>query len=380
VKSHRSGSNSLLSSDNMFKHSIKVVPVFTCLMLSFLCVVIAFFNTTSLPTSVQLFVRAAETSREYILMASNNYGRYSNMRMAFILSGAFAMYTNRTFLYTLPLNCQPQVTWDELLDVRHLPFPAFAAEPKHILGCHRHIQGHMLVNHNPVSCHSQYAIPQPDPQRYINSFLRWLPIFSPNGTKWSMEQAARKIASSHCAGIMCPWDMFETDGAVLSTMATIERHVRPSSAIDDVVQSFARQNGIFDTMGVIRPFVGIHLRLTDIGGQGSEQGCKINMTEVIGHAERLGKELNSSIFALATDSKDSTCAKSIISRFSPVMVFSNAWADSSCQEAVFVQEVLAKSTAFIGHKGSTFSIAIESMRQHRYHARVPGIYVGNGGA
>lgn len=347
-----------------------------------LCVVVASTGTlwtwtSQNTTSFRLERKRSHKRDEYVVLASNNYGRYSNMRRAFISAGSLAVYTNRSLLYTLPMNCEPLVAWEELIDTSALPFSAVPANPRSLRACFEPPGQPMLINHKYQSCSSRYWMPEARAGRYFNSLIEWSSIMPPvPGEAWSLNSAAKEIAGHRCGGIQCPWAMFAADAATQRLHDAVERSLLPSRLIKGEVDRFLAHNSLIAPGGGIKPFVGIHLRLTDIGGS-HNASCRLNITDVMHHVEKLQATTESVFVALATDDITSQCARLLTDRFKALHVASSMWTSASCQEAVFVQEVLGQSIGFVGHSGSTFSVAIETIRLQRHSARHSGFFLSN---
>jgi hypothetical protein len=365
------------------------------------------------------------------VLGSNNYGRYSNMRAAFISAAGFALYTNRSFLYSLPMNCEPMAAWDELVDMEALAVPAYRADPPNLVACRRDEQQRgdlgemtqeqhqkqqqqhpMLITPDHGVCSSRYGIPKPESEvggtssgaRYLYpNHMEWEALL-PDAPRWSPRSAAERIARSTCAGILCPWATFEVDAELKERIDAVKRSMVPAKPIQVEVERFLVKHGLADERmdtfsggaggnsnieqhqhqqnqhaASVKPYVGVHLRLTDIAGANDQtpSSCRLNLTQVMEHVKALQSQTNAQRVLLATDDITSTCARTLLETFDALNVESGVWVPNACQEAVFVQEVLARSAGFIGHGGSTFSIAVEEIRRLRYNVEVLGIYVRN---
>jgi hypothetical protein len=361
--------------------TMKTIPrlLLSCVLFLFFGLVVISAKLVFVPGRSSMLAQIMELNDEYIVMTSNNYGRYSNMRSAFVQSAAFAVYTNRSLMYSRPMNCRPATTWDELINMKRLPVAASALGPNNIGLCSTQSTPTMLVNHKPVSCSSGYTFPRPEQgdHRYFNSLLEWTPVFPPNDKQWLVSEAAEAIRATQCAGILCPWGMFQMDERFQSILVDIESRLEASARISSVVRRFLASHHLLDSRKELLPFVGIHLRLTDIGGVRGSMACRVNASEVVENVVRLKEMTNSTRVLLATDNVNATCASELIAQLAPIHVTSSTWLPGACEEAVFVQEILGMSDAFIGHAGSTFTTAIEHIRRMRYQKSKPAILVSN---
>jgi hypothetical protein len=169
----------------------------------------------------------------------------------------------------------------------------------------------------------------------------------------SLEAAVTAYNATRCLGLSIGFWVFpgwHPDKVLL------QNALRPAPAIQSVIDGF-----IGEAVGS-SPFIGIHMRLTDLG-YANETFCLRNMTITFNAVRRAMRVKRITSVLLATDDFDSHCAKHFIDTFTQTKkVMSNVYDPNSCSEAQFVQEVIAKGACFIGTVNSTFTVAIEQIR------------------
>ena len=328
--------------------------------------------------------------REHFLVQTlSTYGRYSNMRIAFVDHATLAHYTNRTLLFAPFQNCEDGETGlDDLLDtsgwagivrLREAPSPAQLN-----LTC--------APDASTMLVHADW-----DGFRNFNS-PSWLVGALPAGSKpgdvwqhgnvsWVLRGMCRIYdeaipITGACVSVHNIWRLESRYHD--RTHAVLQQRLRPARAVEAEVRRFLVAHKLLahrpnSTLGSEPPlpFVGAHLRLTDIGGSRGRTGpCRVNLTAFSAEVRRAMRQLGTATVLLGTDDLQAECATAFIAEFQPVVVASGVWRPSSCREAAFSHEVLALSSGFVGSTtNSTFFETIEAIRRHRVHLKgaLPGV-------
>jgi hypothetical protein len=153
-------------------------------------------------------------------------------------------------------------------------------------------------------------------------------------------------------------------------------HLYPAPGVNGHVLAFVAKHGLDAA-----PFIGLHMRLTDMAEHGGQPGysrsCvkdRDNNTMVRIVEEHIAKwRLQGAVpppkVAIASDDFNSGCAQTLLAHLGPdraVKVDSGGIYDpTSCIEAVFDQDILARSSYFLGHAQSTYSTVIHWLRTVR---------------
>ena len=325
-----------------------------------------------------------------IVQGEAKRGRYSNMRHGLLDMSQLGLITNRAVV-TAPMGFstdQCRESLDELYDWDHLnKLVRIVAAPALTSGIPRQ----RLVEH--CAPNGLHAAPEDAPVMLVNLERHFK--YSPQSTtlmpswgqykvaggvaweemkygsirgyyleRWPLVNALTgPLANRTCVGLSAAfWALpfFHPD------KTKMHNQLRPSAAvqatIDDIIE-----RAIGGTQ-----FVGLHMRLTDIGFSNGTF-CQRNLTATFGLVHELlaGQRLDKVV--LATDDFESYCAKAFFTEFpAAIPLRSGAYDPGSCSEAQVVQEVLARGACFIGSKNSTFSAAIEDLRMtERVHNRNP---------
>jgi len=329
----------------------------------------------------------AFTREHFLVQTLNTYGRYSNMRVSFVDHATLAHYTNRTLLFAPFQNCEAGETLDDLLDtsgwaglvrLREMPLPAqlnlTCAPDASTMFVHADWEGFRRYD---------------SPTWLVGA----LPAGSKPGDVWQHSNVSWVLrgmcriydeaipVTSTCVSVHNIWKL--ENRYYDRTHAVLQRRLRPAHAVEAEVRRFLlahrllaqRPNSSIGSEPPV-PFVGAHLRLTDLGGSSGRTGpCRVNLTEFSRQVRTAMRQLDTATVLLATDDLEAACATTFIAEFKPVIVASGVWRSSSCREAVFSQEVLALSAGFVGSNvNSTFSETIEAIRCHR--VRLPGALPG----
>ena len=121
-----------------------------------------------------------------------------------------------------------------------------------------------------------------------------------------------------------------------------------------------------------RPFLGIHLRmkdfLTDPGHRSFGVECNADPARLVAFVSAQAARHGTSAVVLATDDYNSPCAAQLRRAFSGSLVSlrqASRFVSTSCKAALFDQEVLGASAAFLGDSRSSFSQAIHQVRTLR---------------
>ena len=140
----------------------------------------------------------------------------------------------------------------------------------------------------------------------------------------------------------------------------------PSPVLEAQVQEWFVANNVKQ-----HEHIGLHIRLKDLAtglSFGFAHDCTRNATFVIEAIEQLQSSLSiprDRSLIIASDDFESPCTKSILSTF-PNHVRAESGKLGGCMETSFVQEVLMRTSGFIGNSLSTFTIAVHWGRIYRY--------------
>jgi hypothetical protein len=341
-------------------------------------------------------------NRTYFVQATNSFGRYSNMRIALLRSASIASYLNRTLVFAPFANCLDDESVQDLFDMSHIDAVPTAANLKPMCRPAETTPAFMLMRRK---CpRGIYLCPEGTEKAttatpkelldaenfywllpharyfYEHGAMLWRPRYA-NNDQWSLESVVRSsqwdpTAIPRCVGVqetfyfgMHPTSIQQYQ----QQFNMMQRMVLPSKRISKAVDNFLRAHRVHS-----RPFAGMHLRLTDIGGKTTANGldCSADVYAFIVTIKSFAPLYPNMPTLLATDNETSSCTQVIVNKLSPIFVKSGIWKASSCMEAAFVQEVLARASAFVGVSNSTFSRAIEGIREHRHRYPTRGYLIG----
>jgi hypothetical protein len=148
-----------------------------------------------------------------------------------------------------------------------------------------------------------------------------------------------------------------------SLLSTIQASLLPSKSISSAVDRFFANHSI-----ISHSYVGVHIRSFQ---SNFVRTCLENRDQIFAVVNELITSTGSTNDTLLYGIDHMDASKACIQTLSPLFersieISSGAFNPESCNEAAFVQEVLAMSTAFMGNEISTFSITVNQMRIARY--------------
>lgn len=282
-----------------------------------------------------------------------------------------AAATNRIFLHNNMRNCAANELVQNLLNFSALSVVTARLVSPDLSGICKSPMPIMYVHTNPEVFYSGHqhtpggefgaALRANWEYNKINFTLTPTPIQGINKTYFLEEHK-----SDICVGIHSCWSDINTFD-VNDIRTKIVTDLKPVNSILETVKEFFFANSLL----IDGIFVGAHLRNElrhmESRSTSDSDGCKINMTLIIHQTRVYMHKLNTSIVLLATDNPHGICTKKFTSLFHPILVISNNYAFDSCSEAVFVQEVMGHTSAFIGSAHSSFSQTINDIRFLRYN-------------
>lgn len=329
----------------------------------------------------------------FFVQATNSFGRYSNMRIALLRSASIATYLNRTLVFAPFANCLDDESVGDLFDLSQIDaMPALGnlkpmcrpaeTTPAFMLMRRQCPRGTYLCPKGKdkvqttltpkelLDADNFYWLLPHARYYYEHGGVLWRPTYADND-QWTLESVVRlsQVDSTimpRCLGVqetfyfgMHPKSIPEYQ----RRFSEMQRQLAPSERISKAVEAFLRAHRVDS-----RPFAGIHLRLTDIGGKKKARGldCSADVYAFVDKIKSYAPLYPNMPTLLATDNEKSNCTKVVVDRLNPIFVKSGIWKASSCMEAAFVQEVMARASAFVGVSNSTFSRAIEGIREYRY--------------
>jgi hypothetical protein len=162
----------------------------------------------------------------------------------------------------------------------------------------------------------------------------------------------RELGATTCVGVSSGFWVLPY---VHPDRVRLQNALRPAPAQEAVIRDFMSRVG--------RKFLGVHLRLTDLGHANATH-CERDMRATFQVMRTLMDEHALGTVALATDDYGSLCARQLMTTFpDTVRVESGVHPVDSCSEAQFVHEVLARGACFIGTLNSTMSATVEDIRR-----------------
>ena len=178
----------------------------------------------------------------------------------------------------------------------------------------------------------------------------------PYTSRYEVLPRIARLANATCLGVSSGMWMFPF---VHPDVRAMQNALRPSVTLQSSISTFMQER--FGSIAT--NFVGVHMRLTDIGFSNSSF-CLRDMGSTISLVRELQASRSLRMVALATDDFSSKCAALFFDAFpDAVRVVSGVYRTDSCSEAQFVQEVLAKSACFVGSYNSTMTFAISEIRK-----------------
>lgn len=302
-----------------------------------------------------------------LVQGENTRGRYSNMRYALLDYLQLGLMTNRTVV-AAPMGfstTQCRESLEELYDWRHLNalLPVVSAPtitsgiPRQRLGPHcapGGVRPIMLQNperHGRYKFRTTSLVPSWG-QWKVAGGIDWRVVPYPD--RKALPRVAALLTNETCLGLSSgfwAFNFWHPD------KVRLQNALRPAQRVQAVIDKF-----LAGRLGGGTDYVGVHMRLTDIGYSDASH-CNRDISGTVRLVRQLLSTHSLRRVALATDDYGSFCAKAFFAEFpDAVAVRSGTYTPDSCSEAQFVQEVVAKSRCFIGSVNSTFSVAIEEIR------------------
>ena len=318
-------------------------------------------------------------SAGYLVQGQNDFGRYSNNRIAQLEMILLSLLTNRTLVLSDLKHCKNEYV-DDLVD-----FPTL----NRLLPS----DSHRFTRLNSTCQAAPSMLPHLDDTVY--PFTSTTSPWEISGVSF-FKQSASDVVSyvgggnvhynlSHmlafmkrpvpCVGLVGAFMINPHVGADPPLYDELHRaavrHLRPKESVLLQASLFLRRLGL---EAPSTSFVGVHLRLTDLGQRGfrASDGCGYNMTDLIITIRAACTRLGSDHILVATDNTTSGCFTMLTPAFPRlVLVSSGLWEASSCKESQFVQEVLAMADEFVGMGSSTFSILSANLRRDIHGKTTP---------
>jgi GDP-fucose protein O-fucosyltransferase len=146
-------------------------------------------------------------------------------------------------------------------------------------------------------------------------------------------------------------------------LSTIQGSLMPSKSISSVVDQFLSNHSLTP-----HSYVGVHIRSFQ---SNFVRTCIENRDQIVAVVKELIASTGSSnatlLYGIDHQDASKACIQTLSSLFeTSIEVSSGVFDPESCNEAAFVQEVLAMSSAFMGNEISTFSITVNQIRIARY--------------
>jgi hypothetical protein len=295
-----------------------------------------------------------------LVQGANTYGRYSHARIAQAELVSLALASNRTVVLSDIAACHSEPV-ETLVDFPTLNM-LLPAAPVTAMALPALCAGSTMVAH--PSLH-QYSTSRLGPIVHFHG-VNWTVVNStaPSGAdplSGAALTAYQQPPGARCTGII---GLF---GAVAVLEGVVWGRLRPVTAVLTAAAAFLHRLGVSPG-----GFVGLHLRLTDIGGDsvGGHAGCRYDLRHIVALVSEEQKRLRTAALLIAIDDPASACTVDVLSHFPNATSFvsSGIWTSTSCLEAQFVQEVLAQSGGFVGTSASTFSDIVQKLRHRVYNA------------
>ena len=319
-----------------------------------------------------------------VVQGESSRGRYSNLRNALLDYLQLGLFTNRSVV-AAPMafsEMQCRESLPDLYDWPHLnrlirvvaPPPVMAGAPRQRLAPHclpdgaaataPELQPVMLLN---MERHFKY---QPRSTTLLPTWGQWKVAggvawaVRPYTARWQLMRHMSALENHTCVGLSSGFWIFPYWG--YPDAERLQNALRPAPAIQAVIDAF-----MANPLISARNFIGIHMRLTDIGFSNATF-CQRDLAALFARIRDMQADSGASSLALATDDFDSKCARAFFGEFpETVAVRSGAYHKDSCSEAQFVHEVLAKGACFIGSINSTMTLAVEGIRIAERARNVP---------
>lgn len=305
----------------------------------------------------------------YLVQLTNEYGRYSNMRIALSKVATLAAALQRTLVYARWGECPDPV--EGALDVGQLGAAAglrvVPFGPRGSLSALCPDDSVLLVFRG-VGLNKGPSVADAAARgRWSYAGVVWRLALTTRDELTAASLAEPALAAAPCIAIFTGFELAVDEQARTMIVNTLE----PTAAVRHAAAAFlanvsARIGG--------PEVVGVHMRLTDIGGGPGRvhPACRVNTTLLWEIARSISAAHRRATWLLATDDESNACARAFAADFNATHVESGVWKGGSCTESAFTQEVLGYTAAFIGSAQSTFSRAVEEIRTHRQ--RAPGVF------
>ena len=289
------------------------------------------------------------------------------MRIALVESLSLAAESQRTLLYAPFMNCPRGEVLEDALDLSSVSRVVKAAPiPSSLyLTC-----GDATFQKPPMYVSSQF-LDQSRTKLTLESVMHHA-VWENHNMTWVLEPTTPQLNSSTvrshddaCVGLLYAFAATKPSGT--DKLFAIEGSLLPASAVREEVARFLTRALDGDSSA---PFVGIHLRneLQHVmsGSIADASGCRIPTASIINATSELLASTGARRVMLATDNPHGNCTRAVVEAFNPILVQSGIWPEDSCREAAFVQDVMGHCVGFVGSSHSTFSIAIDSIKTHRF--------------
>jgi len=338
---------------------------------------------------------------KYIISSSLSFGRLSNLKMSLAEVIGLSLALNRTAIIPSFDICDPKVSVDQLFSVSDFSRASIISTSSldleqvcgedvvmvlvsNNVGNEVHsIKNEVLVSN--ITLQEPYLFGDDLSLNHIFTTYPYDRFFLPKVTEqWANLYMKDRLLPDKLATlnmyrcIFIGTNFLSLNWARLpAEFEEVHKELLPILSIRSDALNFLRRYGLSDTTTdclstSTLPFIAIHLRMGDFLSSESHQSfgieCNNNPDLLVFHVKKVMLRFQRTpTIVMATDDYHSTCALHIQDVLSVINLDRvSLYKTSSCQGALFDQEVLGASSFFIGDKKSTFSQAIHQIRTLRY--------------